>query len=355
MSTGALSEAASVCSACREIAERSSLYERWLIAENHADNATLEAVAEARGFCSQHARRLLERDPDIAAPIAHFVLRMLAAQIEIQQRDRHGYRDALDARRRCPWCLAEGEALSYALSDSRRSRPLCLPHQRVSRIVERPIATTEPPVTTLEPLAPITSDERGQREPWWSPQVEELGVSLQTSCPACAAAREASRRREAFLRRGPVQGEHWEAPTLCAAHYVALDPPRTAEYHRTADGILRPCDWCAPIARAARSVTELFSIAYRELSFRLAYARVSGLCLPHAAAVLRHLTTARQEFLVATRVRIDAFVWELEERASRRSWQLRDQGMLPRADDLPHRAWWLISGGTFRYGTEQRS
>ncbi len=325
------------------------------MAENHADSATLEVVAAARGFCSQHARRLLERDPDIAAPIAHFVLRTIAAHIELQQRDRHGYRDALNAQRVCPWCVAESEALSYALTDSKRSRSLCPPHQRASRIAERLEITEEPPSTALEALAPPASGTPGGNEPWWSPEIGELAASLLVSCPACAAGREASRLREAFLRRGPVPGEHWEAPTLCAAHYAALDPPSTAEYQRSADGIVRRCDWCFAIRRAAESVTELFSIAYREPEFRLAYAHTLGLCLPHASATLHRLTAGRQELVVATRVRIETIAWELEERALRRSWQLRDQGMLPHAADLSHRAWWLIAGGTFRYEQEHRA
>ncbi len=354
MSTGVTPREAA-CSACREITERSNLYERWLMAENHADGATLEVVAAARGFCSQHARRLLERDPDVAAPIAHFVLRTIAAHIELQQRDRHGYRDALDAQRRCPWCLAEGEALSYALTDPKRSRSLCPPHQRAARLAARAEAAGEPPLTTLEPLTPTSDDAPGHGQTWWSPQIDELTASLLASCPACAAAREASRLREAFLRRGPVQGEHWEPPTLCAAHDAALGAPRTADYERHADGVLRPCDWCLPIRRAAQSSTQLFSIAYREPAFRLAYAHTHGLCVPHAAATLHLLTASRQEFVVAMSVRIETMVWELEERASRRSWQLRDQMMLRHAADLSHRAWWLIAGGTFRYGPEERS
>ena len=339
------------CSACREVTERSNLYERWLIAENHADGATLKLVAEARGFCSQHARRLLERDPDIAGAMAHFVLRAIAAQMEQQQRDRHGYRDALDARERCPWCTIEADALSSALIDA-TSRSLCQPHQRALRVVEQGVLA-EPPLGAFEALSPAATTMQRRSQTWWSPQIEELMASLVTSCAACVAAHDASRYREAFLRRGPVPSEHWDAPILCAAHYAALNYPLTAEYQPLIDGVWRPCDWCLPIQRAARSVTELFSIAYRESEFRSAYGHTSGLCLPHAATILHNRTMPRHEFVVTTRVRIDTMVWELDERATRRSWQLRDQGALRTAADLSYRAWWLITGGTFRYEAER--
>jgi hypothetical protein len=340
------------CSVCREVAERSALYERWLFAENHGDGATLGAVAAARGFCTIHASRLLERDADIAAAIAHFVFRVLRAEIDREMETRRGYRHALDPAAPCPWCATEREALEFALGDAARRRgEICRPHTQAARApaderraIHSPLrggAVLEQPAATTEPKAP----ERR----WWANSVTALWESLRSGCPSCAAAREAGTRREAFLRAGPQPQEHWEVPRLCVAHDNALSEPPDSRPSRTAEGPNRPCDWCSVMKRAAEETNALFALAYRVDAFRRSCASVPGLCLPHASQTLHLLPDAsRKAFAHDVRARIAALLWELDERALRRSWQLRDQGQLPYSTDLSHRAWWFLAGGVFR-------
>jgi len=339
------------CPICRSITERSALYERWLHAENHGDSASLQAIAAARGFCSIHARRLLDRDSDIAGAIASFVLQMICAHLDRQQRDRRGYRDALEPSRLCSWCATEFEALDYALSDRKRiSGTLCAPHARAAMVAERqPLHIGSPLLAGASLAPPVVAAPAAASHAWWSQVVRELWETLRRSCAACDAAREAGEQREEFLRGGPRSHEHWEIPTLCVAHDAALGKPRTDAYVRTPDRIDRECDWCSVMYRAAERTARLFATAFCDPNFRLAYASVPGLCLPHCAAVMHQLPEAeRDAFCTAVRVRVDAMAWELEERAARRSWQLRDQRSLSQAETLSHRAWWLISGGVFR-------
>ncbi len=342
------------CPVCREIVARSDLYERWLAAENFGDTATLRAVAAARGFCSDHARRTLALGSDIAAPIARFVLRTVSAVLERQRNERRGYRDALEPQTLCPWCGSERDALHYAMSDKKHRRgALCPPHARIALVFERRHALhADPPFLRDESLDPPPArEERIPSAVWWSPAVDVLWEMLRASCPACSAAGEASRRREAFLRAGPQPNEHWDVPVLCTAHFVALGAPADAAYRHVPDGIPRSCDWCVPMEQAADRIEELFAIAYRDASFRIAYAAVPGLCIPHATRVARRIAASTlDEFLAATSLRIDAAEWELDERARRRSWQLRDQGSFASVADVAHRAWWLIAGGTRRRG-----
>lgn len=343
---------APACPACREITGRSDLYERWFFAESFGDGATLEAIAAARGFCSPHARRVLGRDPAIAAPVARFVLRTLSTQAHRQQGERRGYRDALSPQALCPWCASEREALEYVVTDVKRRRgALCAPHARAVFIMEkRGVFVAEPPFLPGEPLDPLpASVASASGHSWWSPTVGVLWESLRASCPACSTALEAGRRRERFLRAGPQPGEHWDVPTLCVAHDAALANPSAPACTRAPDAVTRECDWCAAMHHVAHRTEELFAAVYRDAQFRLAYAAVPGLCLPHAAGVLARLSNGvRDDFARATLLRIDTAAWELEERALRTSWNLRDQGELPHSSDLAHRAWWLIAGGVRR-------
>jgi hypothetical protein len=350
--TGVVLEITVACPVCREISARSELYERWLHAENFGDTATLEATAMARGFCSNHARRMLDRDPEVAAPIARFVLRAISGTLRLQLQERRRYSDALEPRALCPWCRSERDALEYAVRDKKhRHAKLCPPHARIAFVAQaRHALTAEAPFQAGTPLDPPTS--RSAQRPtatWWSPAIGVLWEQLCSSCPPCDTAREAGRRRETFLRAGPRPNEHWDVPVLCVEHYVALGAPDDSTYNEPPDAIPRPCDWCLAMEHGADRTAELFAIAYRDANFRLAYASVSGCCLPHAASVARRLEgTALQEFLAATSARIDAAEWELEERARRRAWQMRDQGAFAGAADVAHRAWWLIAGGVKR-------
>lgn len=343
------------CYVCREIAERSAVYERWLFAENFGDGATLHATGAARGYCTFHAARIVRRDATIAGPIAAFVLRAIDAELGRQLGERHGYRDALDPRARCPWCQTEIDALEYALSRKHSREALCQPHAqdasqlRSGRLVARsPLA----PGTPLDQPQLATSDAENQSR-WWSRSIETLVTSLEHgACPACEDAARASERREAFYRIGPRPNEHWEAPRLCRLHDAQLGQPRGAGFDREPDGLDRLCDWCAVMERAAHRGAELLALAYREAAFQLAYARSRGFCLVHAAAALHHLRARpqiRDAFAEAVRTRIATMVWELDERAARRSWNLRDQGEPTDAATLSHRAWWLVTGGTFRF------
>lgn len=345
-------EDANSCPVCREVLARSTLYERWLVAENFGDTATLQAAATARGFCSAHARRMLEADPEIAGPIARFVLHALSATLADQRHDRRGYRDALEPQALCPWCASEREALEYAMNgEKRRGAALCPPHERAATVLERHrTLDTEPPFRPGQGLDPPGApNAQLPAAYWWSPAIDILWKELRSSCCACSAARAASRQREAFLRSGPQANEHWDVPTLCIAHYVALGAPDEPAYRRTPDAIPRTCDWCLAMEHAAERAEELFAIAYRDANFRLAYAAVPGLCIPHAANVAHRIDSrARGDLLTAISVRVDGMEWELEETARRRSWQMRDQGAFPGSADVSHRAWWLIAGGMKR-------
>lgn len=339
------------CYVCREVDERSELYERWLFAENFGDGATLESVASSRGYCTFHAARVVRRDPNIAGPIATFTLRVIEAELRRQIADRHGYRNALDRRTQCPWCQTEVEATEYALSAGRTaSASLCQPHAQVASQGGGHRLNADSPLRLGAPLANPYSIEAPPPS-WWSSCVTALAADLRAAdCPACASATQASADREAFYRAGSRPHEHWETPRLCRAHDVQLGQRRDADFRRSPDGLDRSCDWCSVMKRAAQRTVELFVLAYGEPAFRFAYASVPGLCLPHAAAALeRARGNAKEEFAAATLTRIATMVWELEERAMRRAWQLRDQGELRDASTLSHRAWWLAAGGTFRF------
>lgn len=343
------------CVACREIAERSAIYERWLFAENFGDGATLHAAAQARGYCSLHAAVIVRRDANIAGPIAAFVLRIVDADLRSQIGDRRGYRDALDARALCPWCKTEFDALEYALSRSHGGATLCQPHaqsasqMRAGRLVARsPLAPATPldqPGTTL--VAAAVSPRH-----WWSPAVAVLVETLaRGACPSCDAAARAGELRERFYRTGPRPNEHWETPRLCRLHDAQLGQPRDAAFVRDPDGLDRLCDWCAVMERSASRSGELFAVAYRDGLFQREYAKVPGLCLVHAGVTLRHMhadALARNAFAEAIQTRVATMLWELDERAARRAWSLRDQGEPVDAATLSHRAWWLIDGGMFR-------
>jgi hypothetical protein len=348
----AAAESASSCPVCREIFTRSTLYERWLAAENFGDTATLNAAAAARGFCSMHARRVVELDPDITAPIARFVLHALSAALSRQREDRRGYRNALLPQALCPWCGSEREALDYALTDRKRRRAaLCPPHAQNAMLLEKHHALiAEPPFRSGQGLDPPSPrKEQVSAASWWSPAVDFLWEKFQTSCAVCSAALEASRRREEFLRAGPQPNEHWDIPVLCVAHYYALGAPGDAAFRHAPDGIARACDWCHAMEQAVERTADLFAIAYHEPSFRLAYASVPGLCVPHAANVASCISAhGLDNFLTATSARIDAAAWELEELARRRSWHLRDLGAFAGSIDVAYRAWWLIAGGMKR-------
>ena len=345
------------CPVCRDIYERSALYERWLLAENYADGAMLEAVGRARGFCTMHSARLLVCDPDIAAPVANFALRAILAGVDRQIRERRGYHDALEPARLCPWCATEREALEYTLLDPKRRRGgvLCQPHAQADAIFARGgTLVVRSPLAPGPALDAPRADALERDAHWWSSGVSTLWRALLARCACCEAALTASAAREMFLRAGPQPNEHWEIPRLCVLHDVALGRPRGAPFRRDPDGLDRICDWCSVMARAAERTAELFALAYTVEAFRMAYASVAGLCLPHVAAATRHMPAVAKNALVHdSRARIATMLWELDERATRRSWQLRDQGQLPDAADLPFRAWWLLAGGTFRYIVER--
>jgi uncharacterized protein CbrC (UPF0167 family) len=344
------------CYVCREIAERSDTYERWLFAENFGDGATLHAAAVARGYCTLHARRIVDRDHNVAGPIAAFVLRAVAAELRRQLGDRRGYRDALDARALCPWCRVELEALEYALTGRAAKGPRCQPHaQAASQLRANHLRPRNP----LSPGTPLSRPSQGESEEtatWWSAVIDDLAESLDGgTCPPCRAAGDASDRREAFYRAGSRPSEHWETPRLCPLHDAALGQPRTPDFIREPDSIDRLCDWCRAMERAARRYAELFSSAYQERAFRLHYACTPGLCLPHAAIALHSPQTARDTrdaFAAACRTRVTTAIWELDERAVRQSWSFSDQGQLRASSTVAHRAWWLIAGGTYRLSAE---
>ncbi|MGH7738328.1 MAG: hypothetical protein ACREMP_10760 [Candidatus Tyrphobacter sp.] len=342
------------CPACRDVIERSALYERWLIAENYADGAMLEAVGKARGFCTFHAARLLKRDSDIAGPIANFALRWTLARLDRQIDDRRGYVDALDPAALCPWCTTEREASEYSLLDREYAKgTLCQPHAQMRALLRKGIAIVRSPLSSGTPLRAIAIEPRASQSAWWSDTVTSLAEVLARSCAACDAACTARSAREAFLRSGPKSSEHWEPPRLCILHDVALGRPRTRPFLLEPDGIDRPCDWCGAIRRAADKTAELFALAYAVDAFREAYSTTAGLCLPHSAIALRRMPApVKRAFALETRARVATTVWELDERAARRSWNLRDQGELADAGTLSHRAWWLIAGATFRFPSD---
>ncbi len=295
----------------------------------------------------------MARDAAIAAPVAAFVLRVVCAELDRQLGDRRGYRGALDPATLCPWCETERVALEAAVDGApMHGRDWCQPHaEAVSEaargrfLAQRPFA----PGTALAPPETVRTGEPSAN--WWSNAVQLMWERMQRSCAACDAASEASGRRESFLRAGPRPNEHWDIPSLCPAHDAALSHPRGEFYDRVLDGTVRECAWCAPMTRAADRTVTLFTHAYGVEAFRLAYASLPGLCLPHAADATKRLDSqALSHFATSVRARMSTMIWELEERAARRSWQLRDQGALPRSDDIAERAWWLIAGGTPRAG-----
>lgn len=343
------------CAVCGEISERSSLYGRWLFAENHADGATMEAVAAARGFCTLHASRMLAHDADIAGSLAHFVFRVLYAEIDRELQGRRRYQRSFEPSAPCPWCAAEQEALAFAVSDPKRRSRLCKFHCVTTKEMPGYHGPIRSPLLAGVALKqPASANGAVPAREWWAPSITELGNLLRSGCPSCAAAREAGVQREAFLLSGPRPLEHWEEPRLCIAHDSHLKAALDGRASGSPETLSRGCDWCSAMRRAAHATASLFVQAYGVEAFRLAYACVPGFCLPHVARILRQLPTPdRDAFARDTQARVAALLWELDERALRRSWHFRDQGQLSHAADLSHRAWWFLAGGVFGTALEQ--
>jgi hypothetical protein len=343
------------CVACAEITERSQTYGRWLVHENHSDAATLARVAGARGYCGPHARRLLEMEPDVAAIVARAVLRTVAHELREQLATSRGYQNALDPQEPCPWCVIESNALDLALHGrGSAGAKLCSSHARMDAMKFRSQHvlpdSPQPPCQTLDiPQTGVSGEELS----WWAPSIDELWEALRKACAACIAARKAEAKREAFLHRGPTGGEHWDPITLCLAHASAfnLEPLERVARSSAPTPIPHECSVCSAARRAESRTARLLALAFANAVFRDAYAHVRGLCLPHTRRALANIKDRALRNAVASSAldRVDALLWELEERAVLRSWSFRDQGVPDFASDLSARSWWSIAGsGSWR-------
>lgn len=336
------------CRVCQSVRERSQTYGHFLVQETYNDGATLGRIAPALGFCSPHARNLVEADPPAAMFVARWLLQLISRELGREEHGRNGYQDALRSSAPCPWCASELQALELALSRVTEDEPLCPGHGHNLQEWHRTGATysrsPQPPCASFA----MSAVDVGVVRAWWSPAVAALWGDLEHGCAVCAASHRAGEKRMTLLGAGPAANETWDAPLLCVAHDEELGCPRSPAFSHETLKEGDTCSVCLVERRSQSRAVALAVVAFGDPAFREAYADVEGFCLPHLRHILETCPDRATKDAVVTlvRARVDAYVWELDEQGDLAAWALRDQRTLD--DSLAPRAWQFIAGNVLR-------
>ncbi len=338
------------CNVCAAVRERSDVYGRFLARENYNDGATLSRVAPARGFCSPHARKLIDADPVAAQFVARWVLHYAGGAAAREQQSRSGYQGALRPSAPCPWCDVEREALELALSRVQDEENICPAHARNFYELQRTGSalprSLQPPCVPID-SGPVAFDIVST---WWSPAVDALWADLRFGCSICAASERARTKRVQFLLPGPSGDAHWDIPVLCVVHDQELGCPRSDAFLSRAPDEVEPCAVCRVEWRAQARAADLALIALGSDAFRDAYAGVEGFCLYHINAIVKGcaVRTLRESIVALAQARIGALLWQLDEQGDLSAFALRDQRQEIDDAALARRAWCFISGTVSR-------
>lgn len=373
------------CPVCRRRADSDRLWVRSFVLEGNVEPDVLNAVGEARGFCPEHFRRLLERTD------AAFILPNVLTCIALAQAD------DLGERRRgehpaCPACrsrtadendtlqaLGRGAA-SAEVCDALQDAALCLPHTRAllsvapEQVVVESFTARFAQLSGIASLQAITgadgdadaragylealcrfdeSEMERMRGPVRRRLIELLGLD---SCPCCRVAGTAPVRYLRWLVATRQDFDRDPEPVetaLCARHLHDLSSldPLTAGWladleHPTIDARLSTLDTALADGGSRRGAGEHLARYDRSIrecpacrAGRVAADRMVELvtaALPdanvrramedgHGLCAGHALATGDPFAAQVTRARLQLLTWELTESRRKREWWTRHE------------------------------